>query len=139
MAKRVLFGTVVALVAMAAVPAEGFAFECPAVAVEASITKATVCAAPRLRGLNKSEQARLKSLNGRLRLDRDRARVREDRTRFNAAREACGKTQRCLEGAYRSQIRLYDQLDICAARGGPATKCLDRTITRHRREIAAGR
>lgn len=112
----------------------GRAFECAAKGPDIA-SKRAVCTSPRLVGLNKSERARLLSLNGRLKRAADRALVRVDRGRFERARDVCGTNKRCLEAAYKAQIGLYDRLDICAVRGGPAAKCLNRATARHRREL----
>jgi hypothetical protein len=85
-----------------------------------------VCGSARTRGLAKSERSRYRSLVGRLKNREDRVLVGRDRRAFLAQQAVCGTSSACQLDLFRAQIRLYDELDICAASRQAPRRCLER-------------
>lgn len=111
--------------------AEAFNCQIPALVNPA---KKTVCAAPLLRAIDDKEEAEFKAVKIGMALDARRT-IQRDRRTFVATRDGCESDQRCLEAAYRAQIRLYSRLARCKITRANQTFCTTTTITRHRQEL----
>ncbi len=128
-------GTAMAMVAlgaaMIATPAGAYTCGIPAIA---DVVKRTVCGAPVLRTLDRTEDDRLFAIRSVLAIE-NRALVTRDRRTFLNTRNACRTDARCLEATYRAQIRLYGKVEACGITVKNQAFCVTRAIQRHREEL----
>lgn len=114
-------------------PAAAQAFNCQIPAL-VNPAKKTVCANPLLRAIDDKEEGEFKSVQSGMALDARRT-IQRDRRAFIATRDGCETDQRCLEAAYRAQIRLYSRLGRCKISRANQTFCVTAAITKHRQEL----